>query len=401
MLHSETILSEAREMSAQLIAWRRAIHRHPEIGLTLPHTAALVENALTEMRLSPRRCGTDGATGVTAVIAGKRPGPTLLLRADMDALPLQEENDLPFKSEINGAAHMCGHDTHTAMLLGAAQLLCRHREELCGSVKLMFQPGEEGYNGAAHMIADGLMENPRVDAAIAMHCLTGSRWKTGTLLCAVGGAAKASADTFRITVRGKGAHGATPEHGIDVIRVLAEITDGLYAIRSRELSPFTPAILSVCQMHAGSADNILPESGVLSGTFRTFDETVQQFIRRRIGEISGHIATAYGAEAEAEFFDSLRPTKNDLTMAANIHGYTVELVGAEKADVIGPVMGAEDFSEISCLVPTTYIDLSFGSAADGYPEAVHSPRCLFDEEALPVGAACYAWCALRWLQEQK
>lgn len=399
MFDPKEFLSDAKQMKPQLIEWRRSIHRHPEIGLSLPHTAALVSHALTEIGLSPQHCGTDGTTGIIALIEGSRPGPTLLLRADMDALPLTEENTLSFKSELPGAAHMCGHDTHTAMLLGAAKLIYARRSELCGRVKLMFQPGEEGYNGASHMIQDGLLEAPAVDAAMAMHCLTGSKWKTGTLLCATGLLAKASADSFKVTVSGRGAHGATPEHGIDVPHILAEITSALYTIQSRELSAFTPAVLSVCRLCAGTADNLLPDSGFLSGTFRTFDLSVQKFIRRRTQEISERIASAFGARAEVTFSGSLPPTVNDASMCPKIAAYTAELVGTKYADVIGPVTGAEDFSEISCRVPSVYLDISFGSAEEGYIESVHSPRCTFNEDALPVGAAAYAWCAMRWLSD--
>ena len=390
------LCEEAQELKQELIAWRRSIHRHPEIGLSLPQTAALIKNALSEMGLSPKDCGTDGCTGVTALIEGERPGPVLLLRADMDALPLTEENDLDFKSEIPGAAHMCGHDTHVAMLLGAARLLTAHRKEIAGTVKLMFQPGEEGYNGARHMLEDGLLENPKVDAAIAMHCLTGSHWKTGTVLTATGLLAKASADAFTVTVNGLGTHGATPEHGTDVIRALTVIAQELLSIRSREVSAFTPAMLSVCQIHAGNADNALPDSGYLTGTFRTFDEGVQALFRRRVEEIAVQTAKALGTSATVEFRGSLAPTRNDPVLCENVTGWIRELTDPGYQDSIGPVTGAEDFSEISRRVPSVYIDLSFGSADEGYPYAVHSPRCLFNEDALPVGAACYAWCALRF-----
>ena len=390
------LCEEAQELKQELIAWRRSIHRHPEIGLSLPQTAALIKNALSEMGLSPKDCGTDGCTGVTALIEGERPGPVLLLRADMDALPLMEENELDFKSEISGAAHMCGHDTHVAMLLGAARLLTAHRKEIAGTVKLMFQPGEEGYNGARHMLEDGLLENPKVDAAIAMHCLTGSHWKTGTVLTATGLLAKASADAFTVTVNGLGTHGATPEHGTDVIRALTVIAQELLSIRSREVSAFTPAMLSVCQIHAGNADNALPDSGYLTGTFRTFDEGVQALFRRRVEEIAVQTAKALGTSATVEFRGSLAPTRNDPVLCEKVTGWIRELTDPGYQDSIGPVTGAEDFSEISRRVPSVYIDLSFGSADEGYPYAVHSPRCLFNEDALPVGAACYAWCALRF-----
>lgn len=400
MKDSRQIYAQAHDLSAQMIAWRRAIHQQPEVGLYLPHTAHLVEQALKEMGLSPQHIGGDDVTGVTALITGKHPGPTILLRADMDALPLQEENDLPFRSQVPGKSHMCGHDIHTAMLLGAAAILVTNRDDMVGNVKLMFQPGEEGYNGASHMIADGLLENPKVDAAIAMHCLTGSDWETGTILCATQGSAKASSDSFRIEVRGRGTHGATPEHGIDVVNILSRVTEGLYAIRSRELSPFEPAILSVCQIHAGDADNILPDSGFLSGTFRTFREDTRTHMTQRITEIAKQTAAAFGGEALVSFCGGLHPTLNDPALCAQVSKYTQELM-EEKASSIGPVMGAEDFSEISCRLPSVYLDLSFGSAKEGYTEAVHSPRCIFNEQALPVGAACYAWCALRWLEDQQ
>lgn len=399
MKKSQQIAQESREIFDKLVFWRRKIHENPEIGLYLPHTAAVVSDALNDLGLVPVPCGKEGVTGVTAVIDSGRPGKTILLRADMDALPLTEQNELSYCSKQDKKAHMCGHDTHTAMLLGAAALLVKNRANFCGRVKLMFQPGEEGQNGAAYMIADGVLQNPPVDAAIAMHCLTGSRWKTGTLLCATGGKAKASADSFCVTVHGKGTHGATPEHGIDVVNILTHVADAIYTIRSRELSPFVPAILSICQIHAGAVDNILPESGTLSGTLRTFDENVQKMIRRRIEEIAAQTASSFGGTAETSFSGSLRPTINDPKVCCDVFGYLQELGGCENTDVIGPVMGAEDFSEVSGRVPSVYIDLSFGSAEEGYPYAVHSPHCLFNEEALPVGAACYAWCAMRWLNE--
>lgn len=179
MIESQQIKKEAKNLFEQLISWRRQIHRHPETGLYLPVTAALVTKVLSDLGLEPKMVGTDNTTGVTALIDSGRPGPAILLRADMDALPLREENNLSFKSEIEGKAHMCGHDTHTAMLLGAATILVQHKDDFNGSIQLMFQPGEEGYNGASHMIEDGLLENPKPSAAIAMHCLTGSKWKTG------------------------------------------------------------------------------------------------------------------------------------------------------------------------------------------------------------------------------
>lgn len=397
MITRESILEEAKKLYPALVSWRRDIHEHPETGLNLPRTAGIVISALTSLGLKPQICGTEGTTGVIAVIRGDAPGPTILLRADMDALPIQEQSGVSYESKIPGSAHMCGHDTHTAMLLGAATILTAHRKDFSGQVKLMFQPGEEGQNGARHMIEDGLLKDPDVDAAIAMHCLTGSKWKTGTLLCATGCLAKASSDTFRITVSGNGTHAATPEKGNDVIFVLTQIADGLYSFFNREISPFESAVLSISQIHAGETDNVLPESGFMSGTFRTFSADIQTKLKKRIVEIAGKTAELYDTAAEIQFGESLSPTLNDPALCAEIFGYVRDLMGKEYSDVIGPVTGAEDFSEVSKRIPSVYLDLSFGSMDDGYVYSVHNPKCIFDENAMPIGSAGYAWCAMRWL----
>lgn len=386
---------EAAGCMADLTRWYRDLHQIPEIGLNLPETSAYIKKELTAMGYQPvTLCN----HSLCALLAGSRPGPTILLRADMDALPMEEINDLPFRSKKKNAAHMCGHDSHMAMLLGAAKLLKARQTELAGNVKFMFQAGEEGFNGALEMVQAGILENPKVDAAMALHCLCGDRYPAGTMLCAVDGPAKASADTFSIRVYGTGCHGAMPETGVDVINILCHIQNNLQTIVSREISCFAPAVLSICHIDAGSAANILPEEGMMEGTIRTFDEAVRQKIKQRLSEIADATAAQFGGRAEVLYADCLGATINDTNLAAELFSYVKDLLGPEQTDVIGPIMGAEDFSEVSSRVPTVYMDLSFGSIKEGYPHRVHSPYFRINEEALPVGAACFAECAMRYLE---
>ncbi len=390
------ILERAKEIQGELIKWRRHIHQNPELGLDLPDTTAYVVNELQAMGYKPQiicKCS------IVAILEGAYPGETLLLRADMDALPMDEINDLSFKSKNAGVAHMCGHDTHTAMLLGAAKILIENKDKIHGKIKFMFQPGEEGYNGALHMVNAGLLENPTVDAAMAYHCLCGDKYKMGTMLCALGGPAKASADLYTITARGKGAHGAKPELGVDVVNILCHIQNALQTINSREVEAVEPIVITVCQIEVGSAANILPESGFMKGTIRTFNPQIQKYIKKRMEVIAHGIAASLGGTADIEFSNELLPTINDKKVAADMFSYVKELIGDENTDTIGPIMGAEDFSEVMNRVPGVYMDLSFGNPEEGYAYSVHTPYCTFDENALPIGAACFSHCALRWLEE--
>lgn len=391
-------LDDAKSMKNELIEWRRHIHQDPEIGMELPHTTEYVVNELTKMGYRPEIIC---QSGIVAVLEGDNSGKTLLLRADMDALPMPELNDLPYKSKNECKAHACGHDTHTSMLLGAAKLLISNKDKIHGNVKFMFQPGEEGYNGAQHMINAGLLENPKVDAAMAYHCLCGDPYKTGFMLCALDGPAKASADTFAINVYGKGTHGARPEHGIDVVNIMCHIQNALQTINAREIKSIEPKVLTICQINVGSAANILPDSGVMKGTIRTFNEDIRQQIKKRVIEIAQGIAETFGGRAEVIYENGLGSTINDVKIAAEMFSYVQELIGKENTGVIEPIMGAEDFSEVMCRVPGVYMDLSFGSPEEGYFYKVHTPQVTFNEDALPVGAACFAHCSVRWLENNK
>ena len=231
---SEELLKEARALEPQLQQWRRTLHRHPEVGFDLPHTKELVKKALTEMGYEPRDCG---KAGIIALAGGKKPGKTILLRADMDALPIPEDSGEEFSSEVPGKMHGCGHDMHTAMLLGAAKLLKAHEDELEGTVKLEFQPAEEIFQGSPDMIAGGLLEDPHVDAAVMFHVLAGMPLPVGTVLVPGGGITMASCEQYHIVVKGKGGHGSTPENCIDPITAAAHIHIALQEINSRELDP--------------------------------------------------------------------------------------------------------------------------------------------------------------------
>ncbi|HWP50529.1 MAG TPA: M20 family metallopeptidase [Clostridia bacterium] len=388
------LLLEAQEMYPELVEWRRTLHQHPEIGLDLPVTVTFVTDKLREMGYDPKPC----AGGVVALLEGASVGKTVLLRADMDALPMEEHSGLPFKSTISGVAHTCGHDIHTAMLLGAAKLLMHNRSRISGNVKLMFQPGEEGYNGALDMIKSGVLQWPEVDAALALHTLVGGNHKVGSMWCAPDGPAKASSDTFEITVFGKGAHGATPEKGVDVINALGHIHSALQTINSREIAAREQVVLTVGAISAGQKENILPESGWMRGTIRTYSQELRDYIKQRIEAVSSKVAEALGARAEVVFSGGLPPTINDCTVASEMFSYVKELIGEENTGIIEPITGADDFAEITSRVPGVYMDLCFNDYAS-CPYSFHSPYIVFREEIMPVGAAAYAYCAARWLAE--
>ena len=273
---SEELLKEARALEPQLQQWRRTLHRHPEVGFDLPHTKELVKKALTEMGYEPKDCG---KAGVIALAGGKKPGKTILLRADMDALPIHEDSGEEFSSEVPGKMHGCGHDMHTAMLLGAAKLLKAHEDELEGTVKLEFQPAEEIFQGSPDMIAGGLLEDPHVDAAVMFHVLAGMPLPVGTVLVPGGGITMASCEQYHIVVKGKGGHGSTPENCIDPITAAAHIHIALQEINSRELKPGDFGVLTTGRFEAGAASNVIPDVAQMWGTIRTTDPEKLRLMR--------------------------------------------------------------------------------------------------------------------------
>lgn len=388
------VYERATSLAGQITAWRRRVHENPELGTEQPQTSALVMEALRNMGLTPQQLG----GGVVAVIEGDRPGKTILLRADMDALPMDEESGLPFSSKVRGAAHACGHDMHTAMLLGAAQILTENRAVIHGAVKLMFQPGEEIGKGAGQMLAAGLLQNPPVDAAFGIHTLIASDVPSGKMALSPG-PTLGSSDGFRITVSGKGCHGSRPETGIDPINILCHVHGLLQTIISRERPQLQGAVLTIGEISAGCAPNIIPNDGYMTGTVRAFSGDVRTLIKKRIVEITEGTAAALGGAANVEFFSEMPPLCNDAGMTDEMAVYMREVLGSENVVPMPPRLASDDFAEVTAQVPGVFMRLSMGSQEEGYWCGAHHPKVIFDESAMPAGAAAYAHGALRWLEK--
>ena len=291
-----SLYHEAEAIRETIIANRRYLHQIPELGLELPQTAAYVEEKLKEMGYEPKRIG---SSGVVATI-GKGNGKCFLIRADMDALPVVEDADIDFKS-TNGNMHACGHDCHAAMLLGAAQLLKAHEDEIEGTVKLMFQPAEETMEGAKMMIEGGILENPHVDAAMGAHVFTSMPMPVGSVALMGAKMRMAGSDWFTIYITGKGCHGAMPNTGVDPLNVMSHIHIALQAINARELDPMDNLVLTVGQMHGGQTSNVIPNEAMMSGTIRTLKNETRATVKARMEAIVASIATAFGAEARVEW----------------------------------------------------------------------------------------------------
>ena len=403
MISAKELLNEAKTLEPQLQTWRRTLHRHPEVGFDLPQTKALVKQALTEMGYAPQDCG---KAGVLALVGGKKPGKTLLLRGDMDALPIQEQSGEDFSSEIPGRMHGCGHDMHTAMMLGAAKLLKAHEDEIEGTVKLEFQPAEEIFQGSPDMIANGLLEDPKVDAAVMFHVLAGMPLPAGTVLVPGGGITMASCEQYHITVHGKGGHGSTPHACVDPITAAAHIHIALQEINSRELDPNAFGVLTTGCFKAGAASNVIPDTAEMFGTIRTTDpdNKTGELIRKRMTEIAQGVALAFRCTAEVEFSDYCPCMVVDKALAADALTYMTDLLGAGAMDMT-PLTGgkagggSEDFAFVSHEVPTVSMFISAGSSKDGYLYGQHHPKVRFDDSILYEGSAAYSYFALRWLSK--
>jgi amidohydrolase len=395
------LLAAAQAALPGALEIRRAIHRRPEIGLTLPRTQAVVVTELERLGLVPR-AGT-ALSSVTSLIDGARPGPTILLRADMDALPLQEVTGLDFASETTGAMHACGHDTHVAMLLGAAGLLVERRDLMAGRVLLMFQPGEEGYRGAALMLDEGLLELPAgpgfgpVTGAFAIHI--GTRYPTGTINLRPG-PEMASSDVLTIRILGRGGHASAPHLAVDPVAVAAEVIVALQTMVTRRVDPFDPAVVTIANVIAGTTNNIIPETAFLQGTIRAVSEETRAAVGRNARQVAEGIAAAHGAEAAVEIEPGYPVTINDPTFSAFVSSVAEELLGSGAVIAMpAPIMGAEDFSYVLQRVPGAMAFL--GARPPGLdPETApqnHSDRVVFHEDAMATGIALYAAVALRHL----
>ena len=396
---TKDLLDLASGLSESIVSLRRAIHREPELGLETPKTLAKVREALADLPLAWRE-GTS-CTGAVATLEGtgaaageKR---RVLLRGDMDALPMDEKTDLDFASTIPGRMHACGHDTHTAMLAGAARLLADRRDSFSGTVDFMFQPGEEGYHGARFMIDDGLLD-PLPDAAFALHIMPNARFGT---LAGRAGPLMAAADEFSITVKGRGGHASMPHDCADPVPAAAAIVGAIQAMVTRRFNAGSAVVVTVTKIHAGTAHNVIADDVELGGTMRTLTPKHREKVHRLIEEVAVQTAAAYGVEASCTIRHGFPVTICDERAVALGQGVATELGGENGWRTLGePIMGAEDFSYVLEKVPGAMFFLGVAREGDDWRSccAIHSPRMHVDEAALPRGTAMLAGCALKFLE---
>jgi hippurate hydrolase len=393
------LLAEAGALLDEVVALRRDVHRRPELGLDLPVTQARVLEALDGLPLTVTTG--ERLSSIVADLDGGRPGPTVLLRGDMDALPMPEDTGLDFASEVAGAMHACGHDAHTAMLAGAARLLAARRSDIAGRVRFFFQPGEEGHGGARIALDEGVLDaadgGEAVSWAFAIHQ---SPSIPSGMVATKGGPIMASADEMFVTVRGRGGHASMPHHGNDPIPVACEIVQALQTWVTRRVDAFTPAVVTVARIRAGTTTNVIPETARLDGTIRTVDRRVREEAHAAVRRIAEHVAAAHDMAAGVEIADGYPVTVNDAGAADDVLGTARWLVGDDLALAMPtPVMGAEDFSYVTEKVPGAMAFLGTRPArvrpADVAPN--HSNRMVMDEGAMTTGVALYAAAALRRL----
>ena len=398
-MNSINFLEEVKKIENEIAENQRYLHQNAEVGFELSKTVKFVKEQLEEIGCEAIPCGKNG---VVALI-GKGEGKTFLLRADMDALPIREEAEFDFVCE-NGNMHACGHDFHTAMLLGAAKLLKNHENEIKGTVKLMFQPAEEVLSGAKNMIENGVLENPKPDGALMLHVMAGLPLKTGTIIVANGVSAPA-ADYFTINIQGKGCHGSTPQQGVDALTIGAHILIALQEINARELGVSDEATLTIGKMNGGTTGNVIADKVVMEGTLRAYDEEIRSHIKKRICEITQGIADTFRGKGTADFGNGCPPLKNDEKLSREIEEYLTEALGTEwvlnmekfggRTNKSG---GSEDFSYISQKVPSLMLALAAGNSEEGYIYPQHHPKVRFDESVLPIGSAVLAHGAFFWLE---
>lgn len=395
----DIILETAKKYESEIVEYRRFLHQNAEIGLDLPVTTQYIKEKLVSMGYEPVEIC---KSGIVAIAGGKKPGKTFLIRGDTDALPLTEETDLPFKS-VNGNMHACGHDFHASMMLGAAKILKEREDEIQGTVKLMFQPGEEIVTGAKNMIAAGLLENPKVDAAMMIHVVSGMPIPSGYAGFFDPGPCFAAVDIFDINIQGKGGHGAFPQIAIDPLIAMSHIHLGIQEINSRELAPGGFLVAVTGKMGGGTAMNIIADKAAMSGTLRTLDKDVREMGKSRIREIAKGIGATYRCKVEVTFPFECPALINNESLLNSTYEYTQDLLGQDqvlKAATVGlgVVPGSEDFAFVSEKVPSTVIGLGANFEVDGVIYPQHHPKVVFDESILAKGTAIYATCALKWLQ---
>lgn len=388
------LFERAQELFPEMQETRRQLHMHPEVGLDLPETKEFVKSKLEEIGVSEIK--EYGTSGLSAMIEGDGEGKTLLLRADMDALPMPEKTGLEFKSTIDGKFHGCGHDIHTSMLLGAAKLLMENREHFPGRIKLMFQPAEEIFKGAQMMIDEGILEQPKVDAAMALH--TNLDEGVGSVAYDFGNMTTSS-DNFKITITGKGGHGAYPHTAIDSINAAVNIYQSFGTLISRENPPTETTTLTFGELTAGESSNVIPQTAIMQGTLRTYNPDVREKLRNRMLEIVEGVAKTTGCEIDLDFFAGVPSVYSDPNFTQKI----VDILNKDFSELDtlpdGKIMASEDMAEVSLKVPTAYMMLN--CKVDGNNFSHHNPKVLFDEEAMIYGSTLFATAAMGWLNNKK
>ena len=386
------ILEEARMIREELIRNRRYLHQNAELGFALPKTKAYLLKELRAYGYDPQIVG----EGIVCLCGGG--GRTIMLRADMDALPQKEVTGLDFASQEE-ACHSCGHDGHMAVMLGAAKLLKEHEKELMGTVKIIFQPGEELLSGSRKMIEAGVLENPKVDAAMAFHLGFGpSELYENT----VGRLAYSphkmlpSADAFEITVKGKSAHGSAPYAGISALNAAANIIVAVQQLLCLEVPCTEPSVISICRLTSGASSNIIPDEAVMQGSIRAYTRENRQFLKERLAEISQNIGINWRTEISVVFTHGVGPTINDPQLSEELAAYCGEVM--KEVTVIPQLAYSEDFSNYGEYVPAFFASLCAGRPEEGYAFSLHDPAAVFDEEALVYGAAAFSNAAMKWLE---
>lgn len=398
---NQILIKEARDLHETIVKWRRELHQIPETGVETPLTEAFVCARLDELGIPYRK--EVGGHGVVAHLEGKSDGPVFAIRADMDGLPIKEETGLPFAS-TNGCMHACGHDAHAAMGLGAAALLAKHRDELAGAVKFLFQPGEEGcpegYGGAKRMLDDGALEAPAPQAMVGLH--TGAIWKEGFRSGDVGihyGGIMACMDRFELVIKGKGSHGAYPQGSVDPISIAVRVISQLQTIVSREVDPLNPAVITIGEIHAGTAFNIIPGDCRITGTVRALDQETRQFIASRIEEMAHGVARSMRGDIDFHYgWEGPAPVVNDPAITQALRDVAEDMLGAERVrEIPKPSMGGEDVAFFLEKVPGTFFFLAGCDPEKGQTWPHHNSRFDIDEEVLWEGPALFAGMAMDWL----
>jgi len=376
-------LSEAQDLFEYTQSLRRDFHANPELGFHEFRTAGIVAKELTDLGLEVHTGVAE--TGVVAVLEGSRPGPVVLVRADMDALPIVEETGASYASRNPGVMHACGHDGHTATLLTVARMLNNHRKDIAGTVKFMFQPAEEGMGGAEKMIAAGVFNNPKVDVALALHV-----WNEKPVgwIGIANGPAMAGAEIFNIKIRGKGGHGAAPHLAVDPVLASAQVITALQGIVSRNVAPLQTAVVSVCTVHAGEAFNVIPPMVEMTGTIRTFEPAIRTLVLERFEKTVYSVAEAMGCKAELDVQRLTPATINHMEIAAQVQAVARHLFPGADVDTGNFVtMGSEDFAFILEKVPGCFFFIGSANPEKGLDAGHHHPKFDIDETALPMGAA--------------